>query len=192
VETAELIEAILDLELEMFLKVPTAQPTRCQESPEGFKLMRGAAFEVWSKQTLFFYLRDLLEAQAAGRSLLTEKYARMDNLIPRVNTNPLIDEIVRIEAAWQEELHQKYPHVVGQGDTQHCGDPTGMLKFTTYLRCELETYSDETLDSYYQDLQEALEAGRNLSEEKYARVFQKLGYASLAEAEQVLARRSTG
>lgn len=186
----EMIQTILDLELQMFFNVPTAEPTRCQQAPEGFNLTRGAAFEVWSEETLFLYLGDLLSAAANGRNLLTEKYARMDNLIPPLNLNPIIDEIVKIEVAWQKELEQKYPHAVGQGNTENCGDSAGILSFANYLRCELETYSNETLASYHRDLLKALEEGRNLAEEKYTRIFQQLGYPSLSDAELVLSKQN--
>jgi len=37
---------------------------------------------MWSKEMLESYFDDLVIAQKKGRNLVTEKYARMDNLIP--------------------------------------------------------------------------------------------------------------
>lgn len=186
-EKAELIAAVLDAELEMFLRVPAAGPARCQQSPDGFRLARGAVFEAWSERTLSRYWGHLLTARAEGRNLFTERYARMEKLIPAPNDSELIDDIVEIEAEWQRQVQKKYPHVVGQGKRQS-GDASGLLSFTRYLRSELETYSDDVLASYYADLLTAQREGRNLVEEKYARMFQKLGYSSLEEAEKVISR----
>lgn len=145
---ADLIERILKIELAMFLSVPAVQPAPCRESPEAFKLVRGSVFETWSERTLKRYLEDLTGAIKAGRNVMTEKYARMDNLIPCLNLNPKIDEIVRIETEWQKEVQRKYPRVLS-------GKPaTGICKaeFEVYLRSELETYSDKTLDFYFADV----------------------------------------
>jgi len=172
------IESILKIELEMFLSVPAAQPARCQESPGAFRLTRGSVFETWSEETLSAYLEDLTEAVAAGRNLMTEKYARMDNLIPCLNLNSKIDAIVKIETEWQKDVQRKYPYVLS-------GTPaTGICKaeFGVYLRSELETYSDKTIASYFCHVLNAKDRGNNLAEEKYIRIFQKLGYSSLKQA----------
>ena len=58
--------------------------------------------------------------------------------------------------------------------------------FEIYLRGELETYSDQTLELYYQDLLQALREGRNLSEERYSNMSRKLGYGSLEEHDNAL------
>ena len=177
---AELIDQILTAEFDMFQRVPTMTPTACQESEGGFRLMRGSAFETWSEATLESYLDDLLTALQENRNLLTEKYARMDDLIPPINLNPLIDDIVKIESEWQAEARRKYPHILGGGEVCNAGG------FEIYLRGELETYSDQTLELYYQDLMQALREGRNLSEERYGNMSVKLGYSSLEEHENAL------
>ncbi len=188
-DKSRLIEKILGIELNMFLKVPTGQPTMCQESREGFKLMRGATFESWSENTLQSYLNDLFAALKKNRNLMTEKYARMDNLIPPINTNPLIDEMVNIESNWQAELSNKYPHIIGHGQVgDYCGALSSVIPFSVYLKSEMETYSDETLESYHNDLQQAVEEKRNLGYERYTRIFQRLGYSSLEEADQKVAQ----
>lgn len=188
VDKGELIAAILDAELQMFLQVPAAQPARCQQSPDGFRLARGAMFEVWSERSLILYWGDLLGAQAEGRNLFTEKYARLDGLIRPLSTNPLIAEIVRVETGWLVEVRRKYPHVIGGAGGDSGGDSAALAAFAAYLASELETYSEATLASYHADLMEALDQGRNLVEEKYARMFQKLGHPSLDEAEEALSR----
>lgn len=185
-EKTDLIQNTLKIELEMFLSVPTDHPARCQDSPDGFKLARGSVFEAWSDATLEAYLEDLTRAQAAGRNLMTEKYARIDNRVPCMNMNPKIDDIVKIEAAWHKETQQKYPRLFA-------GPPAEGLHrtpFEVYLRSELETYSDKTIDSYFVDAMNAKGQGQNLVEEKFGRMFQKLGFRSLAEAEEAVKKKS--
>lgn len=177
---AELIDKILKAEFDMFQRVPTASPTACQESEGGFRLMRGSGFETWSEATLESYLDDLIQAKREGRNLLTEKYARMDDLIPCTNFNPVIDDIVKIESQLQEEVRERYPHLLRGGNMCQAGG------FEIYLRGEMETYSDQTLDLYYQDLMQALREGRNVAEERYLRMSLKLGYSSLEEHENAM------
>jgi hypothetical protein len=169
----ELLKGIIEIELDMFERVRTAEPSLCKDRPETFKVMRGMSHSVLSTQTLESYLEDLQKAKAEGRNLVTEKYARMDNRIPPLTTNPIIDDIVRIEAHWMKELSEKYPHTFKGGGG-----------FTIYLSSELETYSDKTLELYFEDISKAEKEGRNLEEEAYLMLFQQIGYSSIAEVEE--------
>ena len=182
---AELIDQILKSEFDMFQTVPTLSPTACQESEGGFRLMRGSAFETWSESTLESYNEDLLQAVQENRNLLTEKYARMDDLIPCMNFNPIIDDIVKIESEWQAEARRKYPHILGGGEVCEAGG------FEIYMHSELETYSGQTLDLYYYDITEALREEKNLAEERYLKMSLKLGYSSLDEHENALKAQIT-
>lgn len=158
----------------MFQRVKTAEPSLCKERPEGFKTMREMTHSVLSVQTLKSYLEDLQKAKAEGRNLLKEKYARMDNIISPLKSNPLIEEIVKIEAHWMRELSEKYPMSFKAGSDV----------FETYLSCELETYSDKTLELYFRDISKTEKERRNLAEERYTLLFQKIGYRSIAEVER--------
>jgi hypothetical protein len=169
----ELVKSIIEIELGMFERVRSHEPSLCQERPEAFKMMRGITHSVLSIKTLESYLKDLHEAKVKDRNLITEKYARMENRIPPLKTNPIIDDIVEIEERWSKELSQKYPRTFKGG-----------FGFKVYLSCELETYSDKTLQLYFKDISKALEEKRNLAEERYTSLFQQLGYSSIAEAEK--------
>ena len=48
-----------------------------------------------------------------------------------------------------------------------------------YLRSELETYSNQTLELYSKDVSDAIEEGRNLVKEHYTFLFQTLEYGSI-------------
>ena len=171
----ELLHEIVSIELRMFLTVQTDTPTICQEQPETFKLMRKAGFHVLSTETLESYLDDLEEAVEENRNLVTLKYARIDNIVPPLSDNPLIDKIVGIESRWLKELEQKYPSTF----RDRAGFATGV-----YLRSEMETYSDRTLELYFKDVSRALEEGENLTAERYTYLFQQLGYHSIEDMER--------
>lgn len=128
---------------------------------------------VLSTETLESYLGDLNKAKVVSRNLLTEKYARMDNKIPPLKTNPTIDNVVKIEERWMKELSEKYPHTFKVGTS-----------FKAYLSSELETYSDKTLTLYFKDVSKAEKEGRNLAEERYTMLFKQTGYGSIAEVER--------
>ncbi|NQT73691.1 MAG: DUF4125 family protein [Chloroflexi bacterium] len=171
----ELINRIVELELDMFERVRTAEPSACQEKAETFKSMRSMTHSTLSKETLESYLEDLQQANIENKNLLTLKYARMDGKIPPLKKNPVIDDIVRIEERWMMELSLRYPRIVK-------GNPG----FGVYLSSELETYSDKTLDLYLGDVTRAENEGRNLSEERYNWLFEKIGYGSITEANEKL------
>ena len=185
-----IIEAILDIELGMFLSVNSGQTSGCQGHPESFKLHRRAQFSAWSFDTLSSYLEDLRRAQGSGKNLMRQKYARMQGLIPQENLNPLIDAITRIKIGWQAEMFRKYPALMHSARplTGDEGDAR-MTSFETYARGELETYSDRTLELLHADMVAKLDAGINVSEEVYEFLARENGYASLQEAERQLGLR---
>ncbi|BBO88087.1 DUF4125 family protein [Desulfosarcina ovata] len=179
------IEKILNIEWQMFKAIKSAAPVSCQDSPETFKEVRGSVFEIWSEEMLDSYLGDLKLAQEKGRNLLTEKYARMDNLIPPLKINPLINEIVSIEADWQKELKEKYPLLYARTCRGTDAVQNGN-NFSIYLKSELETYSDRTIELYYSQIKEASENKKNLSAQALDCLVQKSGYRNIEHAEKYL------
>ncbi len=183
----ELLMKILEQEWDMFVRVKSTHPVACQSSPESFKSVRGSVFAIWTQEMLAAYSKQLETAKADGRNLLTEKYARMDNLIPPLIDNPFIDDIVKICTRWQSELKQSYPALY-----QSCcrgTDPTGNgSNFSIYLRGELETYGDEAVNLYYENVKNADEEKRNLTIESLQQLVQKSGYPNMDEAEKYLTR----
>jgi len=188
----ETIKKILEGEWEMFSTVndkadsdPLSQGRpSCRDFPEEFKLHRTAKLMAWSVETLNSYLDDINEARRIRRNLMTYKYARMDNLIPSENNSPYIDKIAEIELLWQKEFIEKYPRIMSGGRSLSGGEPgTDWASFETYMRCELESYSEKTLRSLFQDLENLKASGKSMSEEIYKVVVQQKGYKSLEDAE---------
>ncbi len=168
----------------MFLAVPTDQPASCQQDPERFRLMRGSQFAPWSDDTLESYLADLKAAVGRGRNLMQLKYARMDNLIPPLTESPLVDRIVGTQVRWQRELEARYPWFMRRGRPVEDDEAESLsTSFARYLRGELETYSETTLERLHRDVERHLENGENMAEAVYSAMVAALGYESLADAE---------
>jgi len=172
---SDLIGRILEIELLWFLTANPQPTSECQEHPETFNLMRGSGFETWSERTLALYLEHLADAQDKGRNLVREKYAKIEGSMPCENMGPVLTNSVEIEERWLKEAASKYPHIMR-------GDAGG--GFSRYLRCELDTFSQETLESYYKDRLHAATEGKNLVIETYDRIARKLGYSSLEDWNQ--------
>lgn len=194
-QKAQCIREILERELEMFLSVAAREPVSCQQDPEGFRATRAAQFSVWSERTLASYLDDLDKAAAAGRNLMTLKYARMENLIPKLHdddlVNNLIERIVAVQLTWQKEMAAKYPWLMKRGRPLEEGEE-GLLttSFVNYLRGELETYSADTLAHLYEDVTESCNQGRSMTESVYLHMVRSHGYGSLEEAEAAAERQA--
>ena len=175
------LREIIDLELGMFLAAPNeGGVSACQQRPETFRVMRRMTHEPLDDVTLTSYLTDLQEAAAVDRNLMVEKYARMDDRLPPLSTSPLLDEIADAELAFLEEASALFPHVIKRGG----GD-----MFRRYLRCELETLSQGTLESYAREVRRARSVGKNMAVERHRCLARLLGRGSLEEYEAARARQ---
>jgi len=190
-EKDNIIEAILEIELQMFLTVNPMQTSGCQEYPESFKLHRRAQFARWSLESLASYLDDLHQAQEHGDNLMRRKYARMQGLLPPAAGCPVLEEIVRLKMDWQRAMFRTYPAVMsGARPLTDESAQAQMTSFETYARGELETYSERTLGLLHRDLLAMQARGESLSEMVYDYLVRASGYASLEEAERKLKVRS--
>jgi hypothetical protein len=174
----------------MFLSVPTTHRYSCQEDPESFRLHRRAQFAAWSAPTLESYLSDLLRAKKAERNLVAVKYARMEGILPCENFSPLIEAIVVLALAGQGRFIADYPCLMRGGrPLSKEGDAPGLTSFETYLRGELETYSEKTLELLYGDIVDLQRSGTNLSEATYRNLARQWGFDSLEALEETLQKK---
>jgi hypothetical protein len=189
-EKDKIIDAILEIELRMFLTVNPVQTSGCQEYPESFKLHRRAQFAPWSEEALGSYLDDLRAAQERGENLMRRKYARMQGLLPPAESDPVLEEIVRLKMDWQAAMFRDYAAVMsGARPLTDENTQAQMTSFETYARGELETYSERTLKLLHRDLLAMQASGESLSEKVYDHLVRASGYASLGEAERKLKGR---
>lgn len=170
-----LLYEIIERELVMFLATPNEGGTaQCQMHPDAFRTMRRMTHCIHDEETLASYLRDLRLAADTGRNFMIEKYARMDNRLPPLSSSPLLDEIADAETAFLEEAAARFPKVIQRN---------GGNFFRHYLRCELETLSDATLELYAAEIRRARAEGRNLAEERHRFLLRLLGKGTLEECE---------
>lgn len=171
----------------------------CQGDWPTFHQMRLSQFLTWSLPLLDSYAADLEDADATGRNLLTEKYARMmastepDRYAREIGPRlPVLDGarlarqevIIATQVAWAQAFRGQYPRL-GQAMRllRTAQDTLDETSFETYLRGELGTYSLTTLGLYEGLVEETREAGRNLTEETLTWTVVLGGFADLAEAE---------
>ena len=148
---------ILDIEWEMFSHVNDGGPkASCQNDEAFYKLMRRSQLMVWDPEVRRSYLSDLRDALKDGRNLMTEKYAYMmaftdpeyyaaiRHLLPEVTDEKkdLADRIAAIQTREAEELTGKAAMARPVSSDE---DAPGYVSSETYSRCELWTYSEETL-----------------------------------------------
>ena len=153
----------------------------------GRSVHRGSQFSVCSEDTLLSYRDDLIQAGEAGENLMMLKYARMQGIIAPINESLIIDEIADLQLESQKEAQAKYPHYIGRG--RPLIDDSGATSFLTYLRGELETYSENTLQLLRRDLAQYKDSGRNWAEEIHESVVRKLGYDSIEQVEEAMAEK---
>lgn len=176
----------------------------CQGDWPTFHQMRISQFLTWPILLLDSYAADLDDADATGRNLLTEKYARMmastepDRYAREIGPQlPVLDgarlarqeAVITVQVAWALAFRGEYPHL-GQAMRvlRTAQDTLAETSFETYLRGELGTYSLITL-GLYEDLVAATRAaGQNLTEQTLTWTVVLAGFADLAEAEAAQAR----
>ena len=162
-----LLAEIVERELAMFLATNNEGGVSvCQTRPDAFRAMRKMAHSAHDDALLASYLDDLRQAEAQGRNVMVEKYARMDDRLPPLSTSPLLDQIADAEQAFLQDAQRRYPHVIKSN---------GQGMFRRYLRCELETLSPRTLALYAAQIDRARREGRNLVVERHDYLMRLLG-----------------
>lgn len=197
-----LINRIIDKELEMFLRVSNiGGQASCQRETDNFKTMRNRQWEVWPLSGLESYFSDLEKAQLEGRNLLTEKYAYMmestmpleyekiKDQIPTISPLKLnlIEDILKIQLKWKEDLLIKYPNLSLKGRPLYKReDSPNSTSFETYMKGELKTYSVNTLKIYLKHLIKEKSEGINEAELILENTVKYKGYKSLNDANESL------
>ena len=117
------------------------------------------------------------------------KYAEIKDSLPPIPDmkKEIIEEIVKIQVGWMEEFAKKYPKAAGNARSIHTSeDNLYNTSYETYLRGELSTYSDETLDLYGRFVAKLYEENKNLAEMTMRNTALLYGYESLEDLEAKL------
>ena len=202
-QQALLVEKLINLEWNCFDKVQNeGGRADCQDDWNTFSIMRRSQYLTWNTDMLESYIQDFEEAMAKGWNLITEKYGRMmesttpakyeqlkDNF-PNISKEKktIIEAIIAIQVTWMEEFAKEYPYMSGNSRVIHTSEDTPFsTSFETYLRGELSTYSDRTLDLYGRFIVEYLKKEENLTKDIMTNTALLYGYESLEQAEKLLA-----
>lgn len=171
----------------------------CQGNWPVFYQMRLSQFLTWPHDLLASYRDDLERADAMGRNLITEKYGRMmrsthpeeyaSNIEPHIpalsaSREALQERIIATQVAWARAFRERYPKLGRAMRVLTTAEDTAdATSFETYLRGELGTYSERTLDLYRAFVERLAGERRNLTEETIANTVRLGGFRDLMEAE---------
>lgn len=199
---SSLVNELVRLEWEAFDKVENeGGRADCQDDWNTFSIMRKSQYYTWSEEMLRSYIHDFRTANEHGWNLITEKYGRMmastdpegyrriQNRIPVIEPRKqeIIEEIIKIQVDWMEQFALRYPKAASNARSiRTSGDTKWNTSYETYLRGELGTYSDVTLDLYGRFIANLCYQGENLAEMIMTNTAFLYGYASLQDMEDKL------
>lgn len=196
-----LVFEITQLEWEMFQGVNnTGGRASCQDNPDTFFKMRMSQWLVYSEKVLESYKADCIRAMEKGENLLWQKYARMmettypeeyetvKQYLPEISeeSRKKIEEIVKRNVEWDVWMTEHYPNIRSRGRVSTTGEDSELAgsSMESYLRGELMSYSEKTIDLIWQETRDAYEKGENLQKDIIANETRFYGYASLEDAEK--------
>jgi tetratricopeptide (TPR) repeat protein len=195
----ELIDRLIGLEWQNFDLVKNiGGRADCQDDWNTFSIMRRSQYLTWTIPMLQSYIEDFERAQEEGWNLIAEKYGRMmestdpegyraiQDRFPYISPEKkeIIEEIVKIQISWMEECAREYPKAAAAARSIHTDeDSLYNTSYETYLRGEISTYSDRTLDLYGRFIATLCQDGKNLAKMTIDNSAKLYGYASLEELE---------
>lgn len=193
-------EALIKEEWENFHAVQNeGGKADCQNNPETFAVMRRAQFTAWGEELVESWHKDLLDAKAQGRNLLSEKYAWMMRQtapyefrliskylhFPTILAEEMMEEIIETEVYWMEQYEKQYPYMAsGNRPVRSKMDTEYETSFETYLRGELHTYSEHTLKLYLDMVRNLKKEGKSLSLIIMDAMVKAYGYKDIDDAER--------
>ena len=161
-----LLNDIINREWAMFQKVENIGGRAfCQDQYDTFYMNRYSQHSALNEDTLRSYQQDLVDAEAAGRNLIMEKYAYMmeftepqyyeANLkahLPVLSREKgeIIAQIVSLQLVGYREYAAKYPSLARAG--RPADDIAGETSIRQYSIGEYRTYSDGTLALLLRDV----------------------------------------
>ncbi len=202
IKHADLVNRVVEAEWEAFDQVKNeGGRASCQDDWNTFSKMRKSQYMTWSIEMIESFLEDMESAKAAGWNLITEKYGRMEaSTAPEEyakieaslpardeRTRAIVEEIVKTQVGFMEELAEEYPKVAGTARSIHTyEDSEWNTSYETYLRGELLTYSEKTLALYGRYIVSYVQNEKNLAMEIMNNTAILYGYKSIDDLEEKL------
>ena len=198
----EKIKNIIALEWEAFDQVENeGGRASCQNNWKTFEIMRKSQYLTWTLELLQSYEKDLLEAKQKGRNLITEKYGRMmESTAPEKYEElkayfPVLsperiqiqEAIIGIQVGWMEEFAAQYPQLSHMARLIHTQeDEEWDTSYETYLRGEISTYSEDTIQLYGRFIAALSRENQNLAKLTIQNTVWLYGYKSLEDAQEFM------
>lgn len=195
----ETCKEIVRMEWEFFQSVRNeGGRADCQDNRWEFALDRLAQLLTWNRELRESYRDDLLAARGAGRNPMEEKYGyMMEHTAPeryasiraQLPTVPfqkkaLAEQIVSRLVIQQERFVRQYPNLAqGARTITNTGGGGKTTSFETYLRGELYTYSERTLQLFRERVLALEREGRSMPEVHMENIAKMCGFASVDELE---------
>lgn len=202
----DLINAVVTEEWQQFQQVNRKQrKVWCQNAEEEFRQMRSSQFMAWPEEIVASYYVDLLEAKEIGANLVMEKYAfMMRDTAPEefkelepylqkisLKKRKMIEEIVNLQGIMAESFAKEYPYYAAQGRKTYTNEGSiGGTSVASYLRGELSSYSEHTVELYYEFVKNCAASEVNLTTLVRTNMAKMHGYPSLEAVENALKEQS--
>ena len=195
-EKEKLIEEILEKEWAYFSKLNNiGGRAACQDNREDFIIMRKSQWETFNEETLLSYLDDLNSKnnslfQKYGQMMKynsPEEYEKVKDILesPSKNKITLVEKIMSIYMEWEEEFFKKYPIFSSMGRPLYSKDDDNIeTSIETYLRGELLSYSEKTLEFYLKYILEMKEKNKNLAIKNMDNLASMQGFKNSDEVEE--------
>lgn len=162
----QLIDRIISEEYRMFSEVQNiGGRASCQDDYETFYIMRASQHNIFEINTLVSYLKDMKDAQVAGRNLVTEKYSwmmeetdpsyfetKLKGYLPEQGAHKkiLVDTMTAVFMNCYESVKQRYPKLLASGRSPYNNQEGASIRL--YFSSELKTWSEATLMLACQDI----------------------------------------
>ena len=159
-EKEKIINEILEKEWKYFSNLNNiGGRADCQDNREDFIIMRKSQWKTFNEETLLSYLEDL----NSKNNPLFQKYAQMmkynspeeyekiKDILEKASDEKtdLVNKIMFIYMEWEKEFFERYPIFSSMGRPLYSSEDDNIeTSIETYLRGELLSYSEKTLELY--------------------------------------------
>ena len=195
-EKEKLINEILEKEWNYFSNLNNiGGRADCQDNREDFIIMRKAQWLTFNEETLLSYLEDLNSKnnplfQKYGQMMKynsPKEYEKIKNLLEQPSSQKLdlVEKIMEIYMKWEEEFFKAYPIFSSMGRPLYSKqDDDEDTSIETYLRGELLSYSEKTLNLYLKYIIEMKEKNINLAMKNMDNLASMQGFKNSDEVEE--------
>lgn len=151
-------------------------PASCQSQKGNFYASRTAYWSMYPEDVLQYYSLDLVHAKNTGTNIVTQKYGYMmaytdpeyfktiQPLLPPVSPQKIkfVEAIMVIYLQWELSLQETHKELFrGPRPLLAKEDRKTVTSVETYMRGELQTYSEQTLKAILEFFLLEMAAGRN-------------------------------